>query len=218
MSIPYKCDVSHFVSYEKGTIDGMLGVKGGYMDQIKIGTFLKELRREKELTQGELAEKLNVSNRSVSRWETGSTLPDISILIELSEFYDVDIKEIIDGERKSEYMNEETKEMMDKVVDYTTADKEMIITKTQKYSATAGITLIAGIILAVFDFSNKYYQITEVLFGVALIYIIAVFLLSTGKAVEIRKNKSKTRKYLMLIVAVLIVTVISMFVLLGVNF
>ena len=44
------------------------------------------------------------------------------------------------------------------------------------------------------------------------------FLLSTGKAVEIRKNKSKTRKYLMLIVAVLIVKVISMFVLLGVNF
>lgn len=102
-------------------------------------------------------------------------MPDISILIELSEFYDVDIKGIIDGERKSEYMNEETKEMMDKVVDYTTADKEMLITKTQKYSATAGITLIAGIILAVFDFSNKYYQITEVLFGVALIYIIAVF-------------------------------------------
>ncbi len=188
------------------------------MNQMKIGSFLKELRKENELTQEQLAEKLNVSNRSVSRWETGSTLPDISIIIELSEFYDVDIKEIIDGERKSEYMNEETKEMMDKVVDYTTADKEMIITKTQKYSATAGITLIAGIILAVFDFSNKYYQITEVLFGVALIDIIAVFLLSTGKAVEIRKNKSKTRKYLMLIVAVLIVTVISIFVLLGVNF
>ena len=194
-------------------------MKGGFcMNQMKIGSFLKELRKENELTQEQLAEKLKVSNRSVSRWETGSTLPDISILIELAEFYDVDIKEIIDGERKSEYMNEETKEMMDKVVDYTTADKEMIITKTQKYSATAGITLIAGIILAVFDFSNKYYQITEVLFGVALIYIIAVFLLSTGKAVEIRKNKSKTRKYLMLIVAVLIVTVISMFVLLGVNF
>lgn len=46
----------------------------------------------------------------------------------------------------------------------------------------------------------------------------SIFLLSTGKAVEIRKNKSKTRKYLMLIAAVLIVTVISMFVLLGVNF
>ena len=159
-----------------------------------------------------------MSNRSVSRWETGSTLPDISILIELAEVYDVDIKEIIDGERKSEDMNEETKETMAKVVDYTTADKEMIITKTQKYSATAGIALIAGIILVVFDFSNRFYQITEVLFGVALIYIIAVFLLSTGKAAEIRKNKSKTRKYLILIAVVLMVTVISMFVLIGVKF
>ncbi|MBQ8170791.1 MAG: helix-turn-helix transcriptional regulator [Oscillospiraceae bacterium] len=188
------------------------------MNQMKIGSFLKELRRENKLTQEQLAEKLNVSNRSVSRWENGSTLPDISILIELAEFYDVDIKEIIDGERKSEDMNEETKEMMSKVVDYTTADKEMIITKTQKYSATAGIALIAGIVLAVFDLSDKLYQITEVLFGVALIYIIAVFLLSTGKATEIRKNKLKTRKYLIFIGAVLIVTVISIFVLLGVNF
>ena len=103
-------------------------MKGGFgMDQMKIGSFLKKLRNEKELTQGQLAEKLNVSNRSVSRWETGNTLPDISILIELAEFYEVDIKEIIDGERKSENMNEETKELMDKVVDYTRKDKEIIL-------------------------------------------------------------------------------------------
>ena len=49
------------------------------MDQIKIGSFLKGLRKEKGLTQGQLAEKLNVSNRSISRWETGNTLPDISV-------------------------------------------------------------------------------------------------------------------------------------------
>ena len=55
-------------------------MKGGlYMDQIKIGSFLKGLRKEKGLTQGQLAEKLNVSNRSISRWETGNTLPDISV-------------------------------------------------------------------------------------------------------------------------------------------
>lgn len=194
-------------------------MKGEFgMNQMKIGSFLKELRKENELTQEQLAEKLNVSNRSVSRWETGNTLPDISILIELAEFYDVDIKEILDGERKSEDMNEETKEIMAKVVDYTTADKEIIITKTQKYSATAGIAMIAGIILAVFDFSNRFYQITDVLFGVALIYIIAVFMLSTGKATEIRKNKLKTRKYLILTTVALIVSVIFMFVLIGISF
>ena len=80
------------------------------MDQIKIGSFLKELRKEKNLTQENLAEKLNVSNRTISRWETGSNMPDIGMLVEIAEFYDVSIPEIINGERKSENMNQETKE------------------------------------------------------------------------------------------------------------
>ena len=89
------------------------------MNQIKIGSFLKELRKEKGLTQEQLAEALNVSNRSVSRWETGSTMPDLSILITLAEYYDVEVREIIDGERKSEAMNQEMKETLQKVADYT---------------------------------------------------------------------------------------------------
>jgi len=97
------------------------------MDQIKIGSFLKELRKGKELTQEQLAEQLNVSNRSVSRWETGSTLPDISILIELAKFYEVDIKEIIDGERKSEEMDKEMNETLEKVGEYTTIERKKVI-------------------------------------------------------------------------------------------
>ena len=83
------------------------------MDQKKIGLFLKMLRNEKGLTQEQLAEKLNVSNRSVSRWETGSTLPDISLIIELADYYEVDIKEFVEGERKSEIMNKELTETFD---------------------------------------------------------------------------------------------------------
>ena len=70
------------------------------MNQIKIGSFLKELRQEKGMTQEQLAEYLNVSNRSVSRWETGSNLPDLSMLITLAEYYDIAVGEIIDGKRK----------------------------------------------------------------------------------------------------------------------
>lgn len=80
------------------------------MDQIKIGLFLKQLRKEKELTQEQLAERLNVSNRTVSRWETGSNMPDIGTLVEIANFYDVSIPEIINGERKSENMEQETRE------------------------------------------------------------------------------------------------------------
>ena len=58
------------------------------MDQKKTGQFLKTLRKEKQITQEALAEILHVSNRTVSRWETGSNMPDISLLVELAEFYD----------------------------------------------------------------------------------------------------------------------------------
>ena len=71
------------------------------MEQQKVGGFLKELRKERNMTQQQLAEQLNVSTRTVSRWETGTNMPDISVLVELAEFYDVSIPEIIDGERKS---------------------------------------------------------------------------------------------------------------------
>ena len=88
------------------------------MNQIKIGEFLKELRKEKGLTQEQLAEQFNVSRRSVSRWETGSNMPDLSMLIILAEYYEVDVKEIIDGKRKNQNMNEEMKDTLEKVASY----------------------------------------------------------------------------------------------------
>ena len=93
------------------------------MNQQKTGEFLKRLRKEKGLTQEQLAEKFYVSSRTVSRWETGSNMPDLSILIELADFYDVDIREIIDGERKGENMDQETKDTLKKVAEYA-AEKE----------------------------------------------------------------------------------------------
>ena len=97
------------------------------IDQIKIGGFLKELRKEKGLTQEQLAEKFGVSSRSVSRWENGNTMPELSILVELADYYEVDIKEIIDGERKSENMKKEEKETLQKVADYAEAEKNLAV-------------------------------------------------------------------------------------------
>ena len=79
------------------------------MNLVKIGKFLQELRKEKGLTQEQLAEQMGVARRTVSRWETGSNMPDMDILIELSDFYVVDLREILNGERKSEHMNEKMK-------------------------------------------------------------------------------------------------------------
>ncbi len=89
------------------------------MNQQRIGEFLKHLRKDKGLTQEQLAEQFYVSSRTVSRWETGSNMPDVDMLIELANFYDVDIREIIDGERKGENMDNENKDTLKKVAEYS---------------------------------------------------------------------------------------------------
>jgi len=97
------------------------------VNQQKIGEFLKHLRKDKGLTQEQLAEEFGVSSRSVSRWENGNTMPDISIIIELADFYDVDIREIICGERKSENMDKELKDTLVTVADYTNNENGKIM-------------------------------------------------------------------------------------------
>ena len=94
------------------------------MDQQKTGAFLKRLRKEKGLTQEQLAERFFVSSRTVSRWETGSNLPDVQTLIDLADFYNVDIRELIDGERKGENMDRETKDTLKKVAAYATEQEK----------------------------------------------------------------------------------------------
>ena len=117
------------------------------MDQKKTGLFLRELRKENGLTQEQLAEQFNVSSRTVSRWETGANMPDLSVLVELSDFYQVDIKEIIDGERKSEIMNEETRETLVKVAEYTKEDKKAQYYKMRKI--IGGVLMVFGAFLAI---------------------------------------------------------------------
>lgn len=94
-----------------------------------IGEFLKELRKEKELTQQQFAEILNVSNRTVSRWENGNNMPDLDVLIYISDYCEIDLRELLDGERKSEKMNKEFEETILKAVDYTNTEAEKYNTK-----------------------------------------------------------------------------------------
>ena len=67
------------------------------MNLKKIGVLLKELRNEKGLTQEQFAEIMNVSNRTVSRWENGNNLPDLDVLIQISDYYEVELRELLDG-------------------------------------------------------------------------------------------------------------------------
>lgn len=112
------------------------------MNQIKIGEFLKELRKEKGITQEQLAEQFNVSRRSVSRWETGNNMPNLDTLIEMADYYKIDLRELLDGERKSEIMNEEIKETVLKVAEYTAKEKDVKRKKLNKYFIIGGICFL----------------------------------------------------------------------------
>ena len=126
------------------------------MDQVKIGKFLAVLRKEKGLTQEQLAEKLNVARRTVSRWETGSNMPDMDILIELSDYYSVDLREILDGERKNETMDKNLEETVLKVAEYENEAKRRNSLVVIAYSAFGILALIANLIMNMAEMPDTF--------------------------------------------------------------
>ena len=115
------------------------------IDQVRIGNFLRILRKEKGKTQEQLAETFGVSSRSVSRWENGNTLPDLGLLVELADYYGVDVREIIDGERKCSQVEKEEKETLLKVADYAGQEKKQALRRR------TGLIIVCCVIYAVLN-------------------------------------------------------------------
>ena len=172
------------------------------MDQKKSGSFLRELRKEKQLTQEQLAERFGVTSRSVSRWETGSNMPDLRILVELAEFYDVDIRDIIDGERKGEDMNKDEKERLQLVADYAETEKNTLLMRLRIFSIVGLISLIAGLTMMVISRDNNlpvYDYLMGTLMGVAIGALLVAVFYSTGVLENMRKRKRTLMKVLLVI-------------------
>ena len=68
------------------------------MNQVKIGKFIAECRKNKNMTQAELAEKLNITDRAISKWETGKGMPDSSIMLDLCNELKISVNELLSGE------------------------------------------------------------------------------------------------------------------------
>jgi transcriptional regulator with XRE-family HTH domain len=145
------------------------------MDSQKIGAFLRVLRKEKNLTQEQLAEILNVSGRTVSRWETGTNMPDLSIMIELADYYDIDVKELLNGERKSE-MDKELKETLKTVAEYTDEQKKAAVKASNYGFVTIFIISAIAILIQMIAFMDMKLVIGEtvavILGGMAYLMLI----------------------------------------------
>ena len=98
------------------------------MDQQKVGRFIAEKRKEKSLTQAQLAEKLGITDRAVSKWETGRSLPDSSIMLELCELLTISVNELLSGEvlEMTNYNEMAEKNLLEMKRQKETADKRLL--------------------------------------------------------------------------------------------
>lgn len=116
------------------------------MNENKTGTFISALRKEKELTQAQLAEKLNVTDKAISRWETGKGMPDSSLLIPLANILDITVNELLTGEKIPEETF--TQKSDDNLVDAVQKTENAV-----KQSKIAKMLLIVAVIFCVFSIS-----------------------------------------------------------------
>lgn len=129
------------------------------MDKVKIGQFIADCRRDKKLTQEELAEKLNISKNAVSKWERGICLMDMSLLKPLSEILDVRVNDILSGEKiPDDKINEKSEENIIKLSEFN--HYKSVTIGTIFMLVTIAIIIIYSLIK-----DMEYFGYTTLLFG-----------------------------------------------------
>ena len=147
------------------------------MDQSLTGRFIAEERKKKGYTQQTLAEKLSISNKTVSKWETGKGFPDVSLLLPLCAELDISVNELLAGERISKEEYEKTaEENMMKMI--TKVSKEEKIISTMLSVALLVIAATACILVKVFA-SPEVIAAVGILNVVSLICIVSVWIATT---------------------------------------
>ncbi|MEE3470275.1 MAG: helix-turn-helix transcriptional regulator [Butyrivibrio hungatei] len=177
------------------------------MDQKKIGLFLKDLRKEKGITQEELAQLLGVSSRSVSRWETGSNMPDISLLSAIADYYDVDVREIIDGERKSG-MNEEIKEVADKMADYAGTEKGSLFKWVRIISLIGTMFLTLAVVFQCIKYEPNIFRFGAVVLSfLGLVALAVTTLYANGILEKLARKKHFTTVVRVIVILLIVISI-----------
>ena len=197
----------------------MIIFEGKIMDTVKVGAFLRELRKEKNMTQEQLAEVFQVTNRTVSRWETGSNMPDISLLLEIADYYQLEVSEIINGERKPavietpEENTEETLEVipentdLQEVAEYADADKEKLALKTRIYAIAGLLATIISVCLSNFGpADNNGINTLKKLCTLVVYLALSASIIYTTERLQVlqRKYKEKLKRNLLPIVLIVL--------------
>ena len=139
------------------------------MDQIKIGKFIAECRKTADLTQMQLAERLGITDRAVSKWETGKAMPDSSIMLDLCDVLGISVNDLLCGEvvAMDNYNKELENNLLDMIKQKEQADKRLLSVEVF-IGITATIVLFALIFVAAFIQMETWLKISLIVFGFIL--------------------------------------------------
>ena len=136
------------------------------MDMQKIGSFLAELRKEKNLTQDELGAQIGVTNKTISRWETGNYLPPVEMLQTLGDTFGVSINEILNGERISDG---NYKDISEQNLKSALTKSDSVIAKHRKIMNWVIAVVVAALYVTISLITLKW-QYTWIIWAVYCVY------------------------------------------------
>ena len=186
------------------------------MDNLKFGNFIKNLRKEKNMTQKELAEKIGLTDKAISKWERGLSFPDITMLSILAEVFDVDVSEILNGERgKEKVSKEDIEKKIEEAVEKVTLKKEKKERRIKIFKKTviiiSCVLLILSLLLQIgYLFILKprdYVYVSDILFYIVNEIIIITSGLLMLLIINLKNNKIKN---IITIVIMLLFTIINL--------
>lgn len=145
------------------------------MDQLKIGKFIADCRKEKGLTQWQLAEKLGITDKAISKWERGIAMPDTSIMLELSDILGISVNELLNGEKLNmENNNQKNEQLLLDMAKEIERKNKTIWSAMLTLITISIIGLLAGLLAAAFLIPEGVWQIVAIL-GVSVIFLIPCF-------------------------------------------
>ena len=146
------------------------------MDQVKIGKFIAERRKAVGLTQAQLSEKLNITDRAVSKWENGRSMPDSSIMLELCEILKITVNDLLSGEKVTmENYNEKLENnLLESVKEKERSDRQLL-TLELVFGFVAVCTLLALALIAAYVEMAEWLRIVLVVIGLVPLIIFTPF-------------------------------------------
>ena len=145
------------------------------MNQVKIGKFIAECRKNKNMTQAELAEKLNITDRAISKWETGKGMPDSSIMLDLCNELKISVNELLSGEMISmENKNEKQEQLLLDMAKEVEKKNKIIWTSMWVIMGVSFTALFAGIFISAFLIPEGFWQYITII-GICILFLIPCF-------------------------------------------